>query len=145
MGHLGLSTCPWQAAGSVWELGVLLLTLWAPKELGLSEIPGGGGCGAGRAVGPWLGFPPSPMRNSPTARRLGWGHAEGERWVPSDDLGPCQPLQPAERRALPVCRLCGLCLGPPQSGAQGHLGVLKILVRKHRGNFFPFLFLFLEL
>lgn len=47
------------------------------------------GCGAWRAVGPLLGFPPSPMRNGPTAQRLCWGPSGGERWVHSDDLGFC--------------------------------------------------------
>lgn len=41
----------------------------------------------------------------------GWG----KRWVPSDDLGSCQPLQPAELQGLLVCPQCGLYLGPPQS------------------------------
>lgn len=109
MGHLGLPTCAWQAVGSIWELGVSLMTLRVPRELGLSEIPGGGRVWCGRAAGPLLGFLPGPMRSP-----RGWANARGERWVPSDDLRPCQPLSP----------------GPAYQQV-----VLKILFRKHRGNF----------
>lgn len=34
-GHQGLPTYPWLAAGNIWELGVSLMTLQIPRELGL--------------------------------------------------------------------------------------------------------------
>lgn len=77
MGHLGLPPCPWQAVESILELGVPLLTLQAPREQGFQKFQEEGGCGAGTAVGARLGFSPSPMRNSPTAKRLGRGHVGG--------------------------------------------------------------------
>ena len=79
MGHLGLPSCPWQAIGSIWELGVPLLTLWAPREQGFWKFQAEGGCGARTAVGPWLGFPPSPMRNRPHCQEAGAGAFRGER------------------------------------------------------------------
>lgn len=83
--------------------------------------------GSGAAAGPLLGI--SPMRNSPTAQKLGQG-----------PVGPCQPLQPAEPRACLSAGVWPLCWPSPEWGT-GTLGVLKILFRKHRGNFsflFPF-------
>lgn len=134
MGHLGLPPCPWPAVGSIWELGVPLLTLWAPREQGFWKFQAEGGCGAGTAVGPWLGFPPSPMRNRPHCQEAGAGAFRGERsGCPQTTLGF------AGLYMLLGSRLCmsaggGLCPGPPQSGGQGHWVFLKILFRKHRGE-----------
>lgn len=66
MGHLGLPTRAWQAVGSIWELGVSLMTLRVPRELGLSEIPGGGRVWCWEGCGPTAGLPAlgheKPMR-----------------------------------------------------------------------------------
>lgn len=62
--------------------------------------------------------------------------------MPSGDLGLCQTLHRAEPQALPICRRCVFCPGPPQSGGPGHWAFLKILFRKHRGEFLPFSFSF---
>lgn len=68
MGHLGLPACTWQAVGSIWELGVSLMTLLVPRELGLSEIPGGGRVWCREGCGPTAGLPAlaheKPMRPS---------------------------------------------------------------------------------
>ena len=113
MGHLGLPPCPWQAVESILELGVPLLTLWAPREQGFQKFQEEGGCGAGTAVGARLGFPPSPMRNSPTAKRLRRGHVGGER-------SECPQM------TLGFARLCILLSPRPCLSAGGVSSVLAL-------------------
>ena len=85
-------------------------------------------------MGPWLGFPPSPMRNRLHCQEAGAGAFRGERsGCPQTTLGF------AGLYMLLGSRLCmsaggGLCPGPPQSGGRGHWVFLKILFRKHRGE-----------
>lgn len=87
MGHLWLPTCLWQAVGGIWELGVWQMTLLAPRELGLSEIPEGRvwcleGCGS------TAGLPALAHEKWPHCPEAVLGPFRG-RWVPSDDLKFC--------------------------------------------------------
>lgn len=136
MGHLWLPTCPWQAVGSIWELGVPPMTLLAPRELGLSEIPGEGRVWCSEGCGSTAGLPALAHEKWPHCPEAGYPQ------MTLDFASLCSLL------SLRACLSAGLWpLSPPSpEWRTGTLGcfedsVLKILFRKHRGNFsspFPF-------
>lgn len=56
---------------------------------------------------------PAPEKQ-PHCPEAASGPAGGDGWVPSDDLGLCQPLQPAEPQGLPACRCVASVLALPR-------------------------------
>lgn len=75
-GASGVTSMPMAGHGEQLGTGCAASDPVGSQGAGLLEIPGG----REGVVLDWLwvqGFPPSPMRNSPTAKRLGRGHAGG--------------------------------------------------------------------
>lgn len=114
-----------------------LVTLWAPWELGLREIPGGGRVWCWEGCGSTAGLP--AHEKQPHCPEAASGPAGGEGWVPSDDLGLCQPRSLLSPRACLPAGVWPLSWPSPE-WRTGTLGVLKILFRKHREFLLPFSF-----